>query len=72
MPRGPKPTLHLSAEAMAASLERDRERAPHATRTRSVWETWWCSNPHCDGFTDRGSFAMQRCTRCGTPRPVGA
>lgn len=67
--RGKDVTLYASARALARSFDRDRDRAPIAMREPPLILPWWCEGGCGGGYTDRGSFALGYCTRCGTPDP---
>lgn len=57
-----------SDEEIEASIERDRDRAPSVLSLPPLIEPWRC--PTCHGaWTEAGSYALGRCTRCHTPRP---
>jgi len=41
-----------------------------AVRGKSIVMPWICVT--CNDWTERGSYAREACTRCGTPRPINS
>lgn len=65
----PNISSYPSARELARSWDRDRDRAPIAEREPPWVLPWWCVGGCGGGYTDRGSFELGYCTRCGSPDP---
>lgn len=71
--RGAEPPRYVSA-GLADDLQLERPLPAHVVkyatkREPPIIEPWRCWGPCRGEWTDRGSYALKACTRCGTPRP---